>query len=155
MWIVNGKKVTPNWLVLEPVVLLYDFDGPKIFTCKDSAGNTYLAYQCGEDLNFMRFLVVPFDEDSLRRLIVGEDNVRDSLTSDVAWIFDVDFQWSPVVAWCINVDSLPDGCIPRAGVMIWPHLPRRIKPIVARAVSTTQTYFSPSVCVGSTKYEYC
>ena len=60
MWHVNGKPISGAWLNLEPVRVLYDFDGPRIFTCKDVNGTLFLAYQCGEDRETMRFLIVPF-----------------------------------------------------------------------------------------------
>lgn len=54
-WLVNGKPESNTWLDLEPVRVLYEFDGPRIFTCRDSAGNLFLAYQCGEEDQVMRF----------------------------------------------------------------------------------------------------
>jgi hypothetical protein len=47
MWRVKGTPLPPhNWPDPWPVNVLYDFDGPRIFTCKDRAGSLYLAYRC-------------------------------------------------------------------------------------------------------------
>ena len=137
MWKVVGDK-SPEFVIVKPVEVLYEFDGPRIFTCRDHAGASYLAYQCGEEKNLMRFLIVPFDDGAERRLTNGEDSLRDALMSERAWIFDVDFKWNIVGSWCISVDDLPEKCIPRPGVMLWSHLRPRIKQYVNRRGSTSQ-----------------
>lgn len=120
MWNVIGKRISP-WLTLEPVVILYEYDGPKIFTCKDPADNLYLAYYCDEDAAGVRFLVVAFSDELVERLTSGIINMRDALTRPRAWIFDIDNDSNPVGAWRIDVDDLPPGMLPQPGVMLWKH----------------------------------
>jgi hypothetical protein len=136
MWQVTGTQTSASWLALEPFTVLYDFDGPRIFTCKDSSGNLFLAYQCGEDNQTMRFLVVPFSEESERKLTSGEDSLHDVLMRPHAWLFDLDFQWQIIGAWQVRVENLPTDCVPSPGVMLWSHLPSRIKAAALRACAT-------------------
>lgn|SRR5262245_5802872 len=136
MWNVKGRPVPLDWLSLEPVTVLYEFDGPRIFTCADDPGNRYLAYQCGEENRIMRFLVVPFGDDHLRRLTEGEDNLHDALTKPRAWVFDIGFDWSRKAAWEVQIEDIPRDSIPRPGVMLWPHLKPRIKATVPVVCST-------------------
>ena len=144
MWQVNGIPTSGSWLRLEPVTVLYDFDGPRIFTCKDNRGRLFLAYQCGEDHQTMRFLVVPFSEDSEQKLTAGEDSLHDVLMRPLrAWVFDLNFQWNTIGAWRVEVENLPSDCVPSPGVMLWSHLPSRIKGAAMRACSTETTI--PSV----------
>jgi len=134
MWQVNGKQSEGSWIDLAcPATVLYEFDGPKIFTCKDVAGSLFLAYQCGEDDTTMRFLVVPFSADLEERLTAGEMNLRDALMQSSAWILDVNFEWKTTGLWQVEVASLPPKTIPKTGVMLWPHLRSRT---TTTAVST-------------------
>ena len=110
MWQVRGKQLSGTWLDLEPVPVLYDFDGPRIFVCKDTMGvNYFLAYQCGEEASTrtMRFLVVPCSENLERQLTAGEINLHDALMRPRAWIFDLDFQWILKDSWEVQVEDVP------------------------------------------------
>jgi hypothetical protein len=127
MWKVNGKQIRGRWLDLaRPRTVLYDFDGPKIFTCNDSAGSLFVAYQCGEEDKTMRFLVVPFSDDMARRLTAGEIGLYEVLTQPHAWIFDVNYEWETTGLWEVAVQDLPPKTIPKPGVMLWPHLQPRM-----------------------------
>ena len=126
MWHVNGNQTANLWLDLQPVRVLYEFDGPRIFTCKDGFGKLFLAYQCGESIDIMRFLIVPFSDDSERRLTEGELDLHDVLVRPNARIMDVDFDWTITQTWQVDVANLPADCIPRPGVMLWSHLQPRL-----------------------------
>lgn len=136
MWQVTGAQTSGSWLDLEPITVLYDFDGPRIFTCKDDRGKLFLAYQCGEANRIMRFLVVPFSEESEQRLTTGQDSLHDVLMRPQAWVFDLDFQWNVIGTWRIEVENLPTDCVPRPGVMLWSHLQSRVKEVAVRACAT-------------------
>jgi hypothetical protein len=132
MWNIKGTAVAGNWLELTPETILYAYDGPRTFTCKDAVGNLYLAHWCDDDADRSRFLVVAFSETLLQELTTGGINVRDALSRPRAWIFDLDDEWDVVRCWRINVDDLPEGVLPKAGVMLWSNLPTRIKTTAAR-----------------------
>lgn len=137
MWYVNGNSVSGTWLNIEPVRVLYDFDGPRIFICKSVTQELFLAFQCGEENRIMRFLIVPFSEDLERRLTAGEINLRDALTRPLAWVFDVNYGWEVVGVWKVEIDDLPANVIPKAGIMLWPHLQQRIRSTILRDCGTT------------------
>ncbi len=134
MWHVVGKSVHP-WMDLTPETVLFAYDGPKTFTCKDGADDLFLAHYCDEDENSVRFLVVAFSELLLERLMNGKINMRDALTRPRAWLFDVDHDAKPVRAWRIDVDELPAGILPEPGVMLWRHLPRVTERMLSRPAS--------------------
>ena len=130
MWNVAGERVDHTWLDFEPVEILYEFDFPRIYTCKDATGNLYLVYSCAEDRNGIRYLVVPCDELTVERLLTGGLNLRDALTKFRAWIFDVDNSWNPVRAWKVGIDL-----IPLPGVMLYSHLRPRLSGYSSRSYS--------------------
>jgi hypothetical protein len=142
MWPVNGTRVSPHWLGLEPIPVLYEFDGPRIFICQDDASNPYLAYQCDEDEEARRFLVVPSNEGLERRLTRGEINVRDAFWRPRAWFFDLGNDWQPLRAWEVDVENLPPEMLPQPGVMLWPHLTPVINgPAMRACAGETESLF--------------
>lgn len=143
MWEVTGIDYPVDQFDLEPVRILYEFDGPKIFVCHNAEGESHLAYQCGEDSAAMRFLVVPLSEDRERGLTTGEVNLRDTLLRTCAWIVDLNFSWKVQRSWCVDTDDLPTNVLPEAGVMLWPHLKPKIIADLPRSC-TTETR-TPSV----------
>lgn len=146
MWQVTGTRISNRWLDLSsPAAVLYEFDGPRIFTCKDTSGQMFLAYLCGEEDQLMRFLVVPFSDDLERRLKEGEISLHDALWNSQEWVFDVDYNWQTTAVWKIDVESLPPKTIPMPGVMLYPALKQRYQPIPANgsAKATEPSLNSP------------
>ncbi len=134
MWEVKGKPEQMG-VCLTPDQILYEYDGPRIFTCKDSADNLYLAYLCDEDASCSRFLVVAFSQSLLEDLTSGNMNMRDALSRPRAWLIDLDNDWRITQTWRIEIEGLPADTLPKPGVMLWRHLPPIINPIVIRAAS--------------------
>ena len=123
MWNVVGAPIAHDWIDFEPIDTLYYFDFPMIFTCKDVAGNLYLAYNCDCDSNGLRFLVVPCDDSLVVSLVNGKINLRDALCKNRAWIFDLNKKWESVSAWSVDVYELPNDALPRPGTMLYSGLP--------------------------------
>jgi hypothetical protein len=136
MWQAQGMPLSVPWLDLSPITVLYEFDGPRIFTCRDRTRGLFLAYQCGEDNGVMRYLVVPFSDEWERKLTTGQENLHDALMRPRAWLFDLDYTWTVIAGWQIEVENLPENCVPAPGVMLWPHLRSRITPVAARACAS-------------------
>src|SRR5438128_291687 len=128
MWQVRGKAEQIG-LSLEPDRVLYEYDGPRVFTCKDSLDNMYLAYLCDEDTSLMRFLVVSFSARLLDDLTSGKINMRDALSRPRAWLVDVDNDWRITRSWRVDIEAVPDDVLPRPGVMLWRHLTPVINPL--------------------------
>ena len=122
MWTVDGSPVPPSWLALEPERVLYEFDGPKIFTCRGQMGELFLAYLCSEDQSAMRYLVVPFTDNLLRGLTAGDLPLQTALTQNRSWLFDVGNDWRPLRCWQIDGSRVPPGVLPKPGVLLWADL---------------------------------
>ncbi len=143
MWNVNGKPVSVAWLNPEPVQVLYDFDGPRIFTCCDKKDDQYLAYQCGEESGICRFLIVPFSQYDESKLTQGHTNLWEALSQSRSWIVDLDIDWQVSNAWEVSIDSLPRDVLPKPGVMLWRHLIPVIRPLTPRSASSQVKLPSP------------
>jgi hypothetical protein len=119
MWNVKGASIDPHWLNLEPVEVLYDFDGPRIFICNDMSGDSFLAYMCGQDKNGVRYLVVHCSQDLKQRLVGCQISLRDALCQKQAWVFDLDNNWNARTATCVDIADLPNDALPRQGTMLY------------------------------------
>lgn len=122
MWNVLGKPVSVDWLNPEPIRVLYDFDGPKIFICEDAKGSPFLAYQCSEEKGVMRFLFVPCTSGLEFALTEGLADLRGALSKEPSWVVDIDYDMKAIRGWMVNVDRLPASVLPKRGVMLWRHL---------------------------------
>lgn len=131
MWQINRPTIAHDWLEFEPEHVLYEYDGPRIFTTKAVTGQLFLAFFCARSPDAIRFLVVPFSEELERRLVTGDINLRDALTRPRMWVFDLDRRWNPIGCWSVTVDELPDRLLPKPGVM----LSADLQPIMSRAVA--------------------
>jgi hypothetical protein len=80
MWEIEGKEIdSGRFTPFEPVEVLYEYDGPRIFTTRDLDGELNLAHWSDEDEKATRYVVVPTSPgivDSLRRGILS---VHDAL----------------------------------------------------------------------------
>jgi hypothetical protein len=154
MWQIDRPQVPIDWIDLQPVRVLYAFDGPRIFTCRSQSGEFYLAYQCGEDRDIRRFLVVPFSDELERRLVSGDVNLRDALTRTQSWVVDLSNDWCPLRAWQVDLDDIPRTALPKPGVMLWPHLRRKIVNLVRPGRAAGETILSrefPSLTLPAVK----
>ena len=122
MWQVTGRMTAFDWIDLTPVNVLYEFDGPRIFTCRDNAGELLLAYQCGGDGPLSRFVLVPFTPELERRLVDGEITVREALDQPRTWLIDLNADWEISSAWQVRMEDIPSSCLPRPGAMLLPSL---------------------------------
>lgn len=73
---------------LEPVEVLVDFDGPRVFTSLAPDGAMLLAYVCDETGS--RLLVVPTDRETVDDLKSGRLALLTALTLPWVWLVDRD-----------------------------------------------------------------
>jgi hypothetical protein len=124
MWDVQGKPLAlPERFELEPARVLYEYDGPRIFTCADPAGNYCLAYLCANDRTKQRFLLVPFDDNLEQQLTTGQISLRDAMNRPGARIIDFGNDWHGLAMWEVAIGDVPSDVLPRPGVMLWANLP--------------------------------
>jgi len=124
----NGKsdRTVPLDVVgkLTPKEVLYDFDGPCIFTAETAFGTLVLAY-LAEDLEEerrLRYIVSTTSPATIEDMKRGALSVREALRRGSVWIVDFDYALDPKDAWSIAFDEIPDDILPVPGTMLWPHL---------------------------------
>ena len=90
MWSIPGKPVSPaRFQPFEPVDVLYEFDGPRIFTLWDSEGELNLAYWSDEDDAICRYVIVPTTDKIVAALRQGGISVFDALNQPRCWLCDL------------------------------------------------------------------
>jgi len=122
-WDVEGAAYPPEYFgAFEPREVLYDFDGPRIFTTTGPAGDEFLAYLCDEDEEHTRYLVAPTSTSILDALRTGLLTVRDALEQPWTWLVDRAHDGRVTRARKVVFQQMEEGTIPRRGTLLWPSL---------------------------------
>lgn len=103
-----------------PEEVLYDFDGPRIFTIRSRHGGLLLVFQCDEDEAASRFVAVPCDAELVDALKQGRRSVRDALTQPWTWLLDQPHGQPLQSAWRAHLDTIPQELLPGESVMLLP-----------------------------------
>ena len=101
--------------------ILYEFDGPRIFTATSLFG-TLLYFLAEEDDEVSRFIVVPTNAQIVERLKSGILSVWDALNQPWIWVVDISFNGIPQKSWRCTLADVPADVLPKSGVMLWSHL---------------------------------
>jgi len=121
IWSGLNRQVDPAlFSSMSPEKILYDFDGPQIFTFMGSFGQELLAYLCSALAGCERFIVVPTTPTVIGELERGELAVRDALTNSWIWIVDRSYSGDVLAAWAVEEASLPRTVLPEAGILLIP-----------------------------------
>ena len=107
-----------------PVYVLYEFDGPCIFTTFSASHSLLLAY-LAEDLDdqeVLRFIVSSTSASTIGELKNGTISVREALTRGSMWIVDSDYSYRPKSAYHVQCNELPEDALPARGTMLWASL---------------------------------
>ncbi|TVR67571.1 MAG: hypothetical protein EA420_00345 [Candidatus Competibacteraceae bacterium] len=121
-WPVTAAPYDPQHfsdLVVDEV--LYDVDGPRIFTVDHALGKL-LFFLVDQQESIERYIVVPTHRRTIARLKQGACALREALDQPWVWILDRRFDGSPVACWRGTLDDLPPEVLPGPGVMLWPDL---------------------------------
>lgn len=123
MWHVVGTSITSPFQALTPERILYEFDGPRIFTVRHELGE-FLAYLSAEDVTekTSRYLLVPTDDAIVAALEKGTRTVYEALAQPWVWILDIGFDGQTKQAWRTITSAIPADCLPKQHVMLWPEL---------------------------------
>jgi hypothetical protein len=122
-WNVSGIEYPTDFFgSFEPVDILYDFDGPRIFTTNKENFGIFLAYQCAEDADLSRYIVVPANNALVDALRAGHATMRDALHQPWMWLVDRRHSGEIARARKIDFHELPEGALPRPGVLLLPSL---------------------------------
>jgi hypothetical protein len=124
MWEVrqSADDLSPAFLGnLAPREVLVDVDGPRIFTTLDAGGGELLAYQCAEDAEASRFLLVPTNEVLIQRLRGGQLSLRGALLSPPwIWLADLLHGGGIRAAWRVTSTDIPTEHLPDRWVGLLP-----------------------------------
>jgi hypothetical protein len=121
---------------IAPVEVLYEFDGPRIFSLSSRSGDLLLAYLCDEAPDRLNFLLAPSSTGSIERLRTGQLGVRDALDQAWIWVVSCDRQWRIIGAKISSFDALPESALPKEGT---PLLPEHIPLLVTKQIGPLLT----------------
>lgn len=106
---------------ITPEEVLYEFDGPRIFTARSVMGEL-LFYLADEKDGVCRYIVAPTNASIIELMKTGVRSVRDALNQPWVWFLDTQYDGNPVAAWKGTLADAPVDALPQLGVMLWPHL---------------------------------
>lgn len=109
---------------LSPEEVLYEFEGPCIFTSRSPAGGLLLTY-LSEDMegeSCLRYLVVTTSDETISAMKEGVVSVRESLLRGSMWIADLDYGLKIKHVFSVLASDLPDDAMPADGTMLWASL---------------------------------
>lgn len=124
-WDPPGLGVSDPFGHIVPREVLYEFDGPRLFTFATQAG-LFLAYLCDETQGSFRHIVVPTSDKMVHQLKEGSCPVRAALVQEAsAWIADMDGVGQFKNVWNVGrlgdvLRNLPDDVLPVEGVTLYP-----------------------------------
>lgn len=118
---VRGTKAkSRRFARFAPERVLYDFDGPRIFTVR-AARQLHLACFSDEDELQMRFVVVPCDDLLIEKLETGSLAVRTALEqAPEAWLVDWGHDGTLRATRKIRLTDVPPDALPRPGTLLLP-----------------------------------
>ena len=123
MWDARGKPGdTERIMPFEPVEILYEFDGPRIFTIRDFDDELNLVDWSDEDDQTTRYVVGPTSPRILDDLRQGVLSVFDALNQPRSWLCDVTLERSPSRCLLVDFEAIPRDAFPAQSTMLWPTL---------------------------------
>ena len=141
MWNINGQiAAKERFEPFTAVEVLDDYDGPRIFTLKDSDGELNLACWSDGDKGNSRFVVAPTTTKILDSLRTGEISVFDALNQPRCWVCDVSADGDVGKCWRVDFDSILRDALPSADTRLLASL----EPLLVDEVLADQVHFSLS-----------
>jgi hypothetical protein len=123
MWAPEGKTVKCDSLgPLAPVEVLFEFEEPLTFVCKDLDAQLLIAHNLWTDGSISRYLVSVTDDRIIQELKAGRLDVLGSLRQPRCWVADIAAGWKVVHLWLTPFDRIPRDYLPSPGAMISPEL---------------------------------
>ena len=122
MWQIPAKTTSnPTFAALVPESVIDEYDGPRLFTVRSIDQSLFLAYQCAEDDERERFLLVPADYSMISAITENRLPIRDALTrSRRAWIVDYTREGTITQSEEVDPETLPETAMPRPGARLNP-----------------------------------
>ncbi|UVL17606.1 hypothetical protein LOY42_17035 [Pseudomonas sp. B21-023] len=128
LWPVTSNPISPQpFETLHIAEVLYEFDGPKIFTTLGSDSLLRFWYESEEDREekLIRYLVTPTSPSLIQQLKTGHKTVHDLLKQSWLWVVDMHYDMSPAMAWSLeSLDDVPLQFKPEPHATLCPeHMP--------------------------------
>src|SRR3954471_19591399 len=113
MWSIPGKPDRRDrFSPFEPVEILYEFDGPRIFTLHQSDGELALACWSDESDEILRYVAVPTTRKVVDSLRTGTLGVLDALDQPRCWLCDLSAAGEVVGCLQVDFDDIPRDALP-------------------------------------------
>ena len=123
MWNITGKPANfSRFQPFEPAEVLYEFDGPRIFTLIDNEDELNLVYWSDEIEQTSRYVVVPTTEKILKALKKGSISVFDALNQPRCWLCDSNQLGELTDCQRVEFEDIPRDSLPGIGTMLLPGL---------------------------------
>lgn len=123
MWEIPGKSIDATlFRPFEPLEVLYEFDGPRVFTVQDVDGEAYLSYWSDEDEQTSRYVVVPTTARIIEALRRGDLSVFDALDQPRCWLCDLSKDGGIARCQRVEFEAIPRDALPSLGTMLLPEL---------------------------------
>jgi len=125
LWDVNACDYPPALIgnLFPPEEMLFEYNGPLIFTFKTRWNGIAIAYLSDEEDNVLRYVIAPTNSSIVERLKSGIISVRNALEQPMIWLADVTTSnWSVSRSWQIQIKDLPEDALPKPEVMLYPNL---------------------------------
>lgn len=123
MWAPEGKEIDRDSLgQLAPVDVLFEFEEPLTFVCKDTDGQPLLAHNLTSQGPVSRYLVAVTDDRIIREVKAGRLDLLGALRQPRCWIADLSAGWQVVTLWLVPFDRIPKDHLPTPGAMVTPEL---------------------------------
>jgi hypothetical protein len=104
---------------LEVIEVFDFFDFPRLFSCRNKAGQIFLAVSVEEDIDKAIFLYTPISLNRYRLLISGDLRIRDVIRlAEDNFVFNVEFTPSGETASMISCSEIPDVWLPHESEII-------------------------------------
>ena len=105
---------------LAPERVLVEYEGPRIFTCRNRDGMLLFVFQCDEDGDLWRYTVVPCSNRRLEQFISGMLTIVQMLAQPWGWVVDIRDGEVVEAAWEIDPITLPGEYRPHQDVRLVP-----------------------------------
>jgi len=129
-----GARTTPPFKELKAAKVLYDFDGPRIFTVDLDFG-ILLVYVLHDEKDFQVALLTPTADDIVDSLLNGRITVREALIGGRAWLAEVAYDGFIKNAVSVKF-PIADELLPRPGIMLY----RSLQPVLSVKLEGAQLY---------------
>lgn len=98
--------------------MLYDFDGPRLFTTADPSEGLWLVYWSDTESGVDRYVVVATTPAIVESLRNGATTVFHALNQPQCWLYDVGADLMVLRRWSVQFGDIPADAIPQKDITL-------------------------------------